>query len=262
MNIPDQFAAKLLDDLRPREREALGLRYLDQFAIPDVAELLAIKPDSASGHITKGLKAVAKIIGATRNDAEALLDAIGETHARRNAKRTVRLEHRGDGATVGILPHRQIMGGAIRGAHETAEISAFFLMDVDGQSLSVAAARRWYLDAPLALGLALRRQVLAAKGIKEASVFDQEATTYFFPVGYGAAELYYETNFLHQPLTLPLPPGRTLMEHLPPRPEIDRDQRSTLVPDTWPLRVLDLGEYRPKYDEDLALDAEESLRKR
>jgi hypothetical protein len=260
MKLPDQFAAKLLDSLRPREREALGLRFLDQFSVADMAELLQVKPDSASAHLSKGLSAVAKIISGSVEEARELLDLIGEVHARRKPKQTIRLVHREDEAVLGVMPHRQVMGGVVRESHTASDISSFYIIEIDGRSVSVAEARDWYLRSPLALGLEFRKNVLAMKGIKPASAFEHEANTYFFPVGYGCAELYYERNFLHGPLTLPLANGRTLMDHMPPMPALDREMRASYLPDGWPLHVMDLGEYRSRYDDDIASDAEEGLR--
>jgi len=82
MRIPDKFAGLLLEALRPREREVLGLHFLDQFEVGEIGHLLRLKPDSVSGHITKGLIAIAKIIDSRPDDARRLLENMGESFAR------------------------------------------------------------------------------------------------------------------------------------------------------------------------------------
>lgn len=262
MKLPDQFAARLLDGLRSREREVLGLHFFDQFGVGDVAKLLGIKPGSASGHLSKGLSTVAKIVSGTTDEARHLLDDLGEVHARRLPKQVVEITSDEHVVRVGFLPHRQIMGAVVREDHTASDITAFFITEIDGVQVSVTDARTWYLGSLLALGLGVRKHLLGAKGFKDHVRFEDEASTYFFPFGYGCLELYYEQDFVHPPLTLPLPPGRSLLTHIPEMPPIDRRCRDEHLPDAWRLRVMDLGQYRKHYDDTLVADAEEGLRRR
>jgi hypothetical protein len=96
------------------------------------------------------------------------------------------------------------------------------------------------------------------KRIKPAAKFDDESMRYFFPLGFGGAELYFERDFDHATIELPLPPGRTIFERMPP-PPLDIARRAEFVPDVWPLRVMDLGQYTTASNEAMSLDAEEGL---
>jgi hypothetical protein len=261
MRIPDEFAARLLNSLRPREREILGLRCLEQFGIPDIAHMLNMKPGTVSGHLSKGLEAVARVVDDSREAAGKLLDDMGETLASRRPRQVVTLMDE-TATSVAVLPFRQIMGAAVRAdKHLSRDVLRYFITEINGKPVSVAEAEAWVLNAPISLGLPIKRALLSVKGIKTEAKFDSELATYFFPVGFAGVELYYERDFDHCPLTLPLPPGRTIMNHFPPVPA-QRDQRTRWVPSVWPLRVVDLGEYAKDYDEQMANDAENALRSR
>jgi hypothetical protein len=261
MHIPNDFAAKLLDGLRAREREILGLVFFEQFSVPDVAHMVGIKVDSISGHLSKGLATVGRIIG-DMDEARELLTNIGELLGRREPKQVFQVAHGQQRAVIGVLPHRQVMGGAVDcDSHLASHVTRYFIVEIDGKQVSAAEAERWYLASPMSLGLRVRRGLLAAKAIKSVEKFDQESSTFFLPAAFGCAELYYERDFDHAPLTLPLPPGSSVLDHLPPSPA-QVDLRTKLVPHDWRLRVMDLGEHRPEYDELLAVDAEEASRSR
>ncbi len=263
MNIPNDFAAKLLDGLRAREREILGLVFFEQFSVADVAHMVGIKADSVSGHLSKGLATVGRIIDEEHSEeARELLYNIGEVLARRQPKQVFQVTHGGDTAAIGVLPHRQVMGGAVDcDSHLASHVTRYFIVEVDSKQVSAAEAERWYGAAPMSLGLRVRRGLLAAKAIKSAEKFDEESNTFFFPAGFGCAELYYERDFDHTPLKLPLPPGSSILDHLPPSPA-QVDLRTKLVPHEWRLRVMDLGEHRPEYDEQMGRELEEAARSR
>lgn len=260
MRIPDQFAAMLLEALRPRERELLGLYFLQQFSVSEAAHMLRMKPDSVSGHITKGLRGVAKVLDASPDDAREFLDAIGEFTARQHPKQTLSF---GSGALkIDVLPHRTLMGAAVRhDEHLFIDSLRYFVAAANGRPFQVADAEQWALKSPVALGSSVVRELLAIKGIKSPEKYDSEITRYFFPAAFGCVELYYEHDFDHKPLTLPLPPGRTIMQHFPPVPA-DPRRRTEMLPRTWPFRVVDLGEYAQEYDHAMAEDAERALRSR
>lgn len=258
MKIPDQFAAKVLDGLRPREREILGLLYFDQFEIQDIAHLLNLKPDSVSGHLSKGVTTVGSLIEGDASDARGLLEVMGETFARRKPKQILRVVHGSEVASVGVLPHREIMGSAVREERSSTDITRYFVVEIDGKPVTTATAESWVRESAAAIDLAVRRGVLAAKGIKQPEKFDEEASSYFWPAGFGCAELYFERDFNHRPLVLPLPPGASVMDHLPPAP-IEIARRPNLLPRRWPLRVMDLGEYQKDYDEAMSGDATAGL---
>jgi hypothetical protein len=115
------------------------------------------------------------------------------------------------------------------------------------------------LESPVSLGLGVRRGVLDAKRIKPAAKFDRESNRYFFPLGFGSAELYFERDFDHDPLTLPLPPGVSVFGRLPP-PPLQVALRRQWVANVWPVRVMDLGEYSERDNDAMSADAEEGLR--
>jgi len=260
MRIPDKFAALLLDALRPREREVLGLHFFDQFKVGEIAHLLRLKPASVSGHITKGLTAVAKIIDASPDDArDYVLDPMGENLARTRPK--ARLVLGDERLTVDILPHRQVMGAAVR-SDENLYIDTlrYFIIGVNGERLSVNKAEEWSAQAPVSISSDVVRELLALKKIKALGKYDQEIRRYFWPAAFGCAELYYEHDFDHQRLVLPLPEGRSIMdaEYFPPVPA-EPARRTDLVPRTWPFRVVELGEHAKEYDEAMAEDAERAL---
>lgn len=259
MKIPDQFAAKLLDGIRPREREILGLLYFDQFEVPDIAHLLGVMPDSVSGHLSKGVRVVSRIIEGDATDARGMLAAMGELLARAKPKQTLQVGHGSDVASVAILPHREIMGCAVRAEHTSTDITRYFVVELDGKPVTTATAGTWLGDSAITISLAVRRAVLAAKRIKPTEKFDDETSTYMFPFGFGTAELYFERDFDHKPLVLPLPPGESVLHHYPPVP-IRRPSRSAQLPHRWPLRVMDLGEHRNDYAEGMSLHASSALR--
>jgi RNA polymerase sigma factor (sigma-70 family) len=49
--------------LRPRQKEAIVLRYYRNLPVKGVAQLMGIKPDTAKEHIANALKALRKILG-------------------------------------------------------------------------------------------------------------------------------------------------------------------------------------------------------
>lgn len=259
MRVPDQFAAKLLDGLRAREREVLGLRYFEQFEVPDIACMLGMNDDSVSGHLSKGVKAMSRILDAEPGDTRRLLEHMGEGLARREPKRVLSIGRGSGKVTVGVLVHRQIMGCAVREDHQSSDVTRYFIVDVDGRAMTTEDAAHWVLDSSAALGLGVRRGLLDAKRIKDAAKFDDESMVYFFPVGFGGAELYFERDFDHAATKLPLPAGRTVFERTPPTP-IDIARRAELVPDVWPLQAMDLGRCTSASSEAMSLDAEDGLR--
>lgn len=262
MRIPNDLAAKLLDGLRSREREVLGLVFFEQFSVPDVAHMLGIKADSVSGHLSKGIATVGRIVDDDAQTARELLDNVGEVLGRRRPKHVFRVAHGKDEATVGVLPHREVMSGVVDcSAHLASHVTRYFIVELDGKQVSTDEAERWYGAAPMSLGLRVRRELLALKGIKPVEKFDEESKTFFLPAGFGGAELYYERDFDHVPLRLPLPPGRSIIEHTPPSPA-SVDLRTKLVPHDWRLRVMDLGEHRPEYEEGISTDVEAALHER
>ena len=260
MRIPDKFAGLLLEALRPREREVLGLHFLDQFEVGEIGHLLRLKPDSVSGHITKGLIAIAKIIDSRPDDARRLLENMGESFARSRPKE--RLILRDEHISVDVLPHRQVMGAAIRhDDHLYTDTLRYFIIGVNGNNVNVSEAEQWAGNAPSSLSSRVVRELLAMKGIKQRQKYDDERVMYFWPATLGCTELYYERDFDHRPIVLPLREGRSIMDHLPPTPAVP-DKRKDLVPRTWPFRVVELGEYAKEYDDAMAEDAERALRSR
>jgi hypothetical protein len=256
MKIPDDFAAKLLGDLRPRERAALGLRFMEQFSVSDSAQLLAVKPDSFSGHLTKGVRTVAKILDGKPEEARDVLATMGEWFARQRPKQSIVIED----VVIDVLPHREVMGGAVNAdAHLFLHTLRYFVIGVDGRPLAVQEAEQWAGRTPVAVSSLVIRELLAMKEIKPREKYNAESRTYFWPAAFGCAELYYERDFDHRPLTLPLPEGKSIMDHFPPVPANPR-RRSALVPKTWPFRVIDLGEYAKEYDIAMAEDVERALR--
>lgn len=246
MKIPDDFAAKLLDSLRPREREVLGLRYLQQFTDDDIAHLLRVNVGSVYGHAAKGLAKVAAIVADSVDRARWLLDTIGEMRAKQRPKEFLTLAK---GLKVAVFPHRELMGAAVRAdEHLFTDALRYFMAGpvIDGE--------KWALKSPVALGSAVIRELLHLKDIKNREKFDREISSYFFAAGFGCAELYYEHDLNHQPQYPPL-----FTDRFPPVP-VDPARRTELLPDTWPFRVVDLGEYARKYDDAMAEDAERALR--
>src|SRR5262249_663836 len=136
MRIPDDFAAKLLDALRPREREVLGLRFFQQFSIGEMAHLLEMQPDSISGHLSKGVRAVGAILDDPPEGARDVLDGLGELLARRKPKQTI-VVGKDKEVEIEVLPHREIMGAALRPeTHLFTHTLRYFVAGVNGQSLS------------------------------------------------------------------------------------------------------------------------------
>jgi len=261
MRIPDKFAALLLDSLRPREREVLGLSAFDQFEIPEIAHLLQINPNSASGHISKGLAKVACIVDSTVDNARDLLEAMGETCARRKPKERLVFKD----ITIDVLPHRELMGAAVRhDEHLSVDTLRYFVVGVNGVDLNVIDAEKWALETEIKLSSNVIRELLHSKNIKSRAKFNKEIVRYFWPFRFGCVELYYARDFDHQARTLPLPPGESILDfnHLPPVPDPTPEMRTNLLPRKWPFRVIELGEYEKTYDDAMAEDAEAALRKR
>jgi hypothetical protein len=161
MRVPDQFAAKLLDGLRPREREVVGLHYFEQFEVADIACLLDVNGNSVSGHLSKGVKVISRVLDAEPADTRRLLMLMGEVLARRQPKLVLSLGHSSSRVAVGVLTHRQIMGCVVREDHQSSDITRYFIVEVNGRPLTTEEAAHWVLESSAALGLGVRRGFLA-----------------------------------------------------------------------------------------------------
>jgi Sigma-70, region 4 len=128
MEIPSQFAAKLLDGLRRREREVLGLHYFEQFDVPEIACMLSVKADSVSGHLSKGVKVASDILGSTTDDARDVFASMGEVLARRHPPQTIRVSHGSKSVEIDVLTHRQIMSCAVRDDHQPSDVTRYFIL--------------------------------------------------------------------------------------------------------------------------------------
>jgi hypothetical protein len=199
-----------------------------------------------SAHVTRGEKTVARIIGGSTEQARNLLDALGEVGIEDRPPRTLRWARDGDATSVTIAPYRRVIGAAIREEHLEMDMTRYFVTAVDGVIVTPAQAQQWFLRRPTQLGLAIKRALLALKGIKKEAKFDEESLSYFFPFGYGCAELYFERDF----------------DHSFDRATPEQSSRSLWLADLWQLRLLDLGEYKSRYEEDLARDVEAAIRRR
>ena len=98
------------------------------------------------------------------------------------------------------------------------------------------------MELPSASGMDIRKALLDAKGIKTVQKFEREMGTYFLPAGFGVPELFYERDFDHEPSA----------EIAAPEPLIT--DRMQWVGELWRPRLLDLGDFQLKYEEQLQLE--------